>query len=331
MTGSAPAARCERLTAAAEEAAQLRMLMIDPDVVALRVEKVRKQVDAMLWTAIVLGLAFTMTNVQAFGAHGAPAWTTAWCAAWLLDPIPSLALLAILRAEQVTARYQLTLPTWAGRTKWLTFAATYAMNTWQSWGLGDRELTPSGVVLHSVPPLVVLFAAETGPGLRDRLTEAVNRALVEAGRDRTAGSAAAVRDRPATNPDWSGERDEPHVPGERAGAAVPDARPVPATESITARRERAVAQRTPVRLGLGREGAAGGRSPVLAAVRPPQSGTDRRVRQVEQRLAAGEALTGESVGDLFDVSERTGRRILAAAQARLPARGVRAAAGSHGS
>jgi len=45
----------------------------------------------------------------------------------------------------------------------LTFAATYVMNTWTSWGLGDRPLSPAGVVLHSVPPLVVFVAAEAAP------------------------------------------------------------------------------------------------------------------------------------------------------------------------
>jgi hypothetical protein len=53
------------------------------------------------------------------------------------------------------------------------------MNTWTSWGLADRPFTAAGVVLHSVPPLVVFATAETGPGLRDRLTEAVRRSLVD--------------------------------------------------------------------------------------------------------------------------------------------------------
>ena len=53
------------------------------------------------------------------------------------------------------------------------------MNTWTSWGLAGAPFTAAGVVLHSVPPLVVFATAETGPGLRDRLTEAVHRALTE--------------------------------------------------------------------------------------------------------------------------------------------------------
>jgi hypothetical protein len=176
---AARSGRVTKLAAEAADAARVRALTTHPDVIALRVEKVRAQVDALLWAGIVLGLAFTMVNVQAFAAAGAGADTSAWWVAWLLDPMVSLVLLAVLRAEQVTARYQVALPTWARRTKWLTFAATYVMNTWTSWGLDGGPLSWSGVVLHSVPPLVVFATAETGPGLRDRLTESVHRALHE--------------------------------------------------------------------------------------------------------------------------------------------------------
>ena len=106
---SAPAVggeRVERLASHAAEAAAVRALTTHPDVIALRVEKVRAQVDGLLWAGIVLGLAFTMVNVQTFAATGAPRFTAGWWVAWLLDPMVSLVLLAVLRAEQVTARYQ---------------------------------------------------------------------------------------------------------------------------------------------------------------------------------------------------------------------------------
>lgn len=186
-------AAVERLAEQAADAARVRALTTDPDVIALRVERVRAQVDGLLWAGIVLGLAFTMVNVQSFAAAGAPTWSAAWWVAWLLDPMVSLVLLAVLRAEQVTARYQVALPTWARRTKWLTFAATYVMNTWTSWGLGDAPFSAAGVVLHSVPPLVVFATAETGPVLRDRLTEAVHRA-VTAGPAPTAEPTPVVHD-----------------------------------------------------------------------------------------------------------------------------------------
>jgi hypothetical protein len=88
----------------------------------------------------------------------------------------SVILLAILRAEQVTARYQVRTGPWVRRAKWFTLAATYVMNTWASYAAGSL----AGIVLHSVPPLVVFVAAEAVTDLRDKLTEAVNAAFTEA-------------------------------------------------------------------------------------------------------------------------------------------------------
>ena len=171
-----PPTRAQRLAQDAAEAAELRAYQTDPDVIALRVERVRSQVDRLCWAGIVCGLAFTMTNVQTFAAAGSPAWSLPWLAAWLLDPTVSVVLLAILRAEQVTARYQVRTGPWVRRAKWFTLAATYVMNTWASFAAGSL----AGIVLHSVPPLVVFVAAEAVTDLRDKLTEAVNAAFTEA-------------------------------------------------------------------------------------------------------------------------------------------------------
>jgi len=171
-----PLTRAQKLAQDAAEAAEVRRYQTHPDVVALRVEKVRTQVDRLCWTGITLGLAFTMTNVQIFAAVGSPAWSLPWLAAWLLDPTVSVVLLAILRAEQVTARYQVQTGAWVRRAKWFTLAATYVMNTWASYAAGSL----AGIVLHSVPPLVVFVAAEAVTDLRDKLTEAVHAAFTEA-------------------------------------------------------------------------------------------------------------------------------------------------------
>lgn len=168
--------RARKLAEDAAEAAELRAYQTHPDVVALRIERVRLQVERMCWGGIVLGLAFTMVNVQEFASAGTRPWSLPWLAAWLLDPTVSLVLLAILRAEQVTARYQVRTGPWVRRAKWVTLAATYVMNTWASYAAGS----PSAVVLHSVPPLVVFVAVEAITDLRDKLTEAVTAAYTEA-------------------------------------------------------------------------------------------------------------------------------------------------------
>jgi hypothetical protein len=171
-----PLSTADKLRQDAEAAAEVRALSNHPDVIGLRVERMRSQIDAVIWAGIFLGLAFTMVNVQGFAASGARQWSMSWLAAWLLDPIVSLVLVAVLRAEQVTARYQVDTGVWPHRTKWFAFLATYGMNTWQSW----TGLHVAGIVLHSVPPVLVFLAAETAPVLRDRLTEAVNRAALTA-------------------------------------------------------------------------------------------------------------------------------------------------------
>jgi hypothetical protein len=168
--------RAKRLAEDAAEAAEVRAYRTHPDVVALRIERVRTQVDWICWCGIVLGLAFTMTNVQEFAAGGTRVGSLPWLAAWVLDPTVSLVLLAILRAEQVTARYQVRTGPWVRRAKWFTLSATYVMNTWASYAAGS----PPAIVLHSVPPLVVFVAVEAITDLRDKLTDAVTLAYRDA-------------------------------------------------------------------------------------------------------------------------------------------------------
>jgi hypothetical protein len=171
-----PVSQAQRLAAEAAVAAELRAYRTDPDVVALRVEHIRTQVDRLMWAGIVLGLCFTMSNVQTFAAAGASVGSLAWWSAWLLDPMVSLVLLAVLRAEQVTTRYQVTTGVWPRVAKWALLSATYVMNTWVSWAAGSA----SGVVLHTVAPLVVVIAAEAVTDLQYALSECVQRAHITA-------------------------------------------------------------------------------------------------------------------------------------------------------
>lgn len=190
-----PVSAVDRLAQEAARAARLRALALDPDVIALRVERVRVQVDRLMWAGIVLGLGFTMANVQAFAAAGAVVGSIPWAAAWVLDPMVSLVLVAVLRAEQVTARWQIRTGPWVRRARWSTLAATYVMNTWSAWAAG----IPALVVLHSVPPLMVFVAAEAVTGLREALTDAVyaaarsNHARTDRGPDAEAANPAAAR------------------------------------------------------------------------------------------------------------------------------------------
>ncbi|WP_240051725.1 hypothetical protein [Pseudonocardia sp. EV170527-09] len=278
------------LAAEAGHSAQVRALSTHPDVVALQVERVRGQVNRLMWTGIVLGMAFCMTNVQEFGAEGKDLWSAGWWAAWLLDPMVSLVLVAVVLAEQTTSRWQLSTPVWARRARWATLGATYAMNTWKVWG----ALEPGQILLHSVPPLVVFVATEAAPELRDRLTAAVKAAAAASGEGPvTVAEAAAAAGIAPANPAVAGAV-EPQVAA-ALGAADADPR------------------------ALSVVGAGGGarweRGDLLNA--DPAT----RVEQVKDLIRGGLVpsveLTGSQVGAIFGQSPRTGRRDIEEAERQL--------------
>lgn len=284
-----PEQPADRLAAEAARAARVRALSTDPDVIALRVERVRVQVDRLMWSGIVLGLGFTMTNVQAFAAGGAPPWSTPWVAAWALDPMVSLVLIAVLRAEQVTARWQVRTGPWVRRARWGTLAATYIMNTWSAWADG----IPSQVVLHSVPPLVVFAAAEAVTGLREALSDAVHAAAGAAqGQDRADGRGAI-----------------------RSASTVAAAVAAPGDADVLA----SAVERGPVDpVDPADTSPATG---VDAAITPEPTpvDVDRRVRELADLRAAGCPVTGAHAAVIYAVSARTGRRLLSEAKALLSA------------
>lgn len=161
-----------QLAQEARLAGEVRALLEDPNVVALKVETVRKWTDRFFATAVILALLFTMVTVQQFASHGFPTYSFPWFTAWLLDPMFSLALIAVLVAEVVTARYQIKLGQWAQISKWFFLLIVLVMNIWIPFAAG----IPSGVILHAGPVLLVFVIAQVAPEIRERLTEAVLRA-----------------------------------------------------------------------------------------------------------------------------------------------------------
>jgi hypothetical protein len=182
---------------------------------ATQVERVRTEVDRLCWGGILLGLAFTMTNVQTFAAAGSRPWSLPWLAAWLLDPMVSLVLLAILRAEQTMARYHIRAGGWVRAAKWFTLAATYVMNTWSAFTAHSAAL----VVLHSVPPLVVFVAAEAVTDLRDKLIAAVSAAFMNVTDAPAAHAEPTRQDAPEDRAPMPKRR--PSGPRSRTGTTAP--------------------------------------------------------------------------------------------------------------
>ena len=305
-TGSA-----DQLAAHAAQAARIRALSTGPDVIALRVERIRGQVDTGAWLAIGLGLAFTAVNVQVFAAAGAPAWSPGWAVPQRHSQMVSLLLVAILRAEQVTARWQVDTGPVVRAEKWGCFAATYAMNVWAAWELG----VASGVVLHSVPPLVVLGGAEVAPILRDRLTEAAHRA---------ADSTPTARPTPAT-PTLAARTGR--APTAALAGPGPDL-PAPVAPTTGAGQDRAAALAIPLTAGS-RPGHHDHVTGFDLAAEPDEGSDgrdegedcadDARVREVAGLITGGGRVTGAQVGALHGLSERHGRRQLRGARQLLDA------------
>src|SRR5688572_2911753 len=102
-----------RLKRRADAAADVRRYDTDPDVVAYLLERRATLGISLVWAGIVLGLAFTVPNVQAFVAGDAPVWSIVWTTAWLLDVMVSLPLIGVLVLEQATTRHGVTLGGWA--------------------------------------------------------------------------------------------------------------------------------------------------------------------------------------------------------------------------
>lgn len=165
--------RADVLKRRADEAARVRRYDTDPDVVAYRLERRAFLGTGLIWAGIVLGLAFTVPNVQRFVAGDAEPWSIVWTTAWLLDVMVSLPLIGVLVLEQAVTRHEVQLGAWARVLKWGALSATYAMNTWESWA----HLDAAGILVHSVPPLVVFVCAEVLPTGRERVTEAVHNAV----------------------------------------------------------------------------------------------------------------------------------------------------------
>lgn len=168
----------EELASEARDAAEVRALLTQPAVVALRAEQVRRVVDLLFAVAVVLGLLFTMATVQQFAADGEPMFSLAWWTAWLLDPMFSLALIGVLIAEIVTARYQVDLGFWPAASKWFFLGAVLVMNTWAA----VAAVHPAQIALHAAPVGLVFVVAQVAPAIRNKLTESVNRATEEATR-----------------------------------------------------------------------------------------------------------------------------------------------------
>ncbi|MEU5736204.1 hypothetical protein ABZ797_46575 [Streptomyces antimycoticus] len=107
-------------------------------------------------------MVFTAANVTRFATdHGIDRRI-----AWTLDPMVGVALGAVLIADGVLAEHGVKPGGWATALRWFAGLATWLMNCWTSiWPEGTpmgvpSHANPAGLLLHSVPPALLVVLAE---------------------------------------------------------------------------------------------------------------------------------------------------------------------------
>ncbi|MFD4143273.1 extensin [Streptomyces sp. NPDC058572] len=110
----------------------------------------------------LVALAFTATNVTLFAIdHHISVWI-----AWLLDPMVAVALGAVLIVDGRLSEHGINPSGWASALRWFAGLGTWLMNCWSSlWPDGSpfgmpHEVDPAGLVLHSIPPVLLIVLAE---------------------------------------------------------------------------------------------------------------------------------------------------------------------------
>ncbi|MFA3838630.1 hypothetical protein [Streptomyces aureus] len=116
----------------------------------------------VLVTVAVVAMAFTATNVTLFAIdHHIPP-----VIAWLLDPMVAVALGAVLIVDGRLSEHGVHPSGWASALRWFAGLSTWLMNCWSSlWPTGSpfgvpRHVDPAGLVLHSIPPVLLIILAE---------------------------------------------------------------------------------------------------------------------------------------------------------------------------
>ncbi|MFB6983968.1 hypothetical protein [Streptomyces scopuliridis] len=137
----------------------------------------------VLVTVAVVALAFTATNVTLFAIdHHISPWI-----AWLLDPMVAVALGAVLIVDGRLSEYGIHPSGWASALRWFAGLSTWVMNCWSSlWPKGTpfgvpSQVDPAGLVLHSIPPVLLIVLAEAITHYRRSILAKISelRALVD--------------------------------------------------------------------------------------------------------------------------------------------------------
>jgi hypothetical protein len=192
----------------------------------------------------------------------------------------ALALATVLYAEARLSSWGIRPPAWSAALRWFTGLAATLMNCWTSlWPDGrpgwPHHADPAAVLLHAIPPLLLILLTETVAAYRRHLTPP--------GRNRPApapppppaqGRTETGPTHPARNPP-----DAPHLkpsrPRHHHPATHPIARPPAPPTAVTAARPGTTPCPTPAGAKTARHHPAAARLHQLVAVPPVHVGRTR--------------------------------------------------------
>ncbi|WP_367131167.1 hypothetical protein [Saccharothrix sp. HUAS TT1] len=157
------------------ESAQLRGLVDDPDMVAVRIESQRRLITRGMWFFLALGLGFTTAGVQDFLAGHRPVSDPLWWAAWLAEPMLAGILIMLLVFESEVLHRGVPVDSkWVDWLKRILLISTLFMNVYPTIAVRAGERFEVGnLAIHVMVPVVVFGVAEVMPVIQQRMNQAI--------------------------------------------------------------------------------------------------------------------------------------------------------------
>lgn len=157
------------------ESKQLRGLVDDPDLVAVRIESQRRLITRGMWFFLALGLGFTTAGVQDFLAGHRPLSDPLWWAAWLAEPMLAGILIMLLVFESEVLHRGVPVDSkWVEWLKRILLGSTLFMNVYPTIAVRPGERFEVGnLAIHVMVPVVVFGVAEVMPVIQQRMNQAI--------------------------------------------------------------------------------------------------------------------------------------------------------------
>ncbi|GAB2655844.1 hypothetical protein GCM10027271_12930 [Saccharopolyspora gloriosae] len=197
--GSGRTRRVERLGERIAESKRLRPLSLDPDLIAVAMERTRRRTVAGLWFFLALGLSFTTTGVQAFLAGDAGTGDPVWWAAWTVEPMFAGLLILLLNFEAVILAHGVEPGHhWWTRIKRVLLGTTLFMNVIPQ--LDPARFQLGSLAVHLIIPVVVYGLAEVIPVIQARSRQVVMQGYADAAEHDSPAETKKVVPQPAPAP-----------------------------------------------------------------------------------------------------------------------------------